>query len=306
MNFLLKVVIGSDNGTVLVNNEDFTLYKLLKAHATYIFRIKQSPFNNNDNIATCSEDKTVKIWTFNWTLIRNYAGHVSAVYGLEWINSDTIASGSADKTIQIWSISTEQTYRTINTGYNVISLKLLSNGFYLAAGLGYPSNNAYKINIYNINTGKLITSLLGHTSYVRDLVLINNGNLLASSSDDSTVRIWDLNTNSTMFTLTGHTSSIYGLKQITNDILSSGSYDTKIKLWNITSGTLIRTLSNHTNKIWRSLDLLNDGQTLVSGSLDQTIKYWNMSTGQILQTINTGYKINSLAVISSKLLQIRC
>ena len=82
------------------------------------------------------------------------------------------------KLIKIWSINTGQTSRTINTGSEVFSLKLLSNGFYLAAGLG-----DYKIQILNINTGSLITTLNGHTGRVRDLVLI--GNLLANSSEDS-------------------------------------------------------------------------------------------------------------------------
>ena len=114
-----------------------------------------------------------------------------------------------------------------------------------------------------------------------------------------------MNRNNTISILNGHTDSVYGLKQITSDILSSASVDKTTKLWNITSGTLIRTLSNHTNQIKWSLDLLNDGQTLVSGSYDQTIKYWNWTTRQVLKTIRTGYVIWSLAIISSKLIKIR-
>jgi WD40 repeat protein len=122
---------------------------------------------------------------------------------------------------------------------------------------------------------------------------------LASSSYDKTVRIWNLTTNTCKFILTGHTYRVVGLKQITPSILASGSVDKTIKLWDTTSGQLIRTLTGHTNWIWWSVDLLNNGQTLVSGSLDESIKLWNWSTGECFSTIKTpGSYIYALAVIN--------
>ena len=88
-------------------------------------------------MATCSQDSTVKIWNLNtdWTLIRNYTNHSKVVYALDWINEDTIASGSLDTTLQIWSISTGLIQRRIPLTINgVYSLKMLSNGLYLACG----------------------------------------------------------------------------------------------------------------------------------------------------------------------------
>jgi WD40 repeat protein len=271
-----------------------------QGHSSYIWRIIQSPFNTNTNtnyVATCSQDKTVKIWnvsiSLNWTLITTYSNHSSYVNALEWLDSETLASaGQTDGAIKLWSLSSGQTKRTIQTNSQYInSLKLLNNNIHLAAGVGYG------INIYNINDGNLISSLkLQTNSYVYDFAQISN-ELLASSSGDNTVRIWNLTTNTQKFFLQGHTSTVYGLKQITSSILASGSNDRKIKLWNITSGQLIRTLINHTNTINWSVDLLNS-QTLVSGSCDQTIKLWNWSTGECLSTIQTpGSTIRSLAVI---------
>ena len=229
------------------------LVNSFRAHTSIIYRIKQSLFNNNNNdlVATCSGDKTVKIWNIsnisNWTLLRTYKDHNTTVYSLEWINADTIASGSYDQTIRIWSISTGQTNIIINASSIVFSLKLLNNGFYLASAL---SNG--KIKIYNVNdNGNLISTLDGHTSNVRDLSLISD-DLLASSSGypDQTIRIWNLTTNSAKFNLTGHANSVYGLRLMSSDILASGSADNSTKLWNITSGSLIRTLKNHTNYIY--------------------------------------------------------
>jgi WD40 repeat protein len=63
-----------------------------------------------------------------------------------------------------------------------------------------------------------------------------SADLLASSSEDKTVRIWNLTTNTCKFILTGHTDIVRGLKQITPNILASGSDDRTIKLWDITTG----------------------------------------------------------------------
>jgi WD40 repeat protein len=288
-------LIGGQDGQIKVyNGTSYALINSFQAHTSFIIRIKQSPFSNRSLVATCSSDGTVKIWNSfsNWNQIRTYTGHSGEVYGLEWINSDTIASGGLDdSTIQIWSISSGQTNRTINTGTVVNSLKLLNNGIHLAAGLG--SN----INIYNINTGSLVATLQGHSAFVRDLILISNSDLLASSSTDTTARIWDLTTYTSKFTLTGHTSFLRGLKQISSDILASAAFDYTIRLWNITSGQSIRTLTNHTSEIWYAVDFLSNSQTIVSGSTDQTIKIWDYTTGECLNTIQTGSTIYSLTVL---------
>ena len=162
--YLSQVVIGDGSGQLKVYNDDtFNLnVNSFQAHNSYIHRIKQSPFNNQ-YVATCSGDETIKIWNpnTNWTLIRTYTGLSSYVYGLEWINQDKIASSGFYRTIEIWSISTGSIQITIYVGDYINSLKMMSNGFYLACG-----TSEGLIYIYNINTGSLISTLRGHASYV--------------------------------------------------------------------------------------------------------------------------------------------
>ena len=191
-----------------------------QAHSSYIYRIKQSPFNNF-LVATCSDDWTVKIWnpSSNWSLIQEYTQHQSGINAIAWINNETIASGSDDKTIKIWSISTGETQKEIQVGCSVRSVELLNNGFYIAAavwcdGFRYTTN---EIKIYNKNDGSLITTLKGHTSFINDLVSLSSS-LLASSSSDFTIRIWDLQNNRQKFKLSGHSQSISHLKLISSEI----------------------------------------------------------------------------------------
>jgi WD40 repeat protein len=58
-------VIGDGNGQIKIynGNSSLSLVNSFQAHSSYVWRIKQSVFNTNTNyVATCSTDKTVKIW----------------------------------------------------------------------------------------------------------------------------------------------------------------------------------------------------------------------------------------------------
>ncbi len=227
---------------------------------------------------------------------RNFTNHTNVVFGLEWINEDTIASGGYDNTTKIWSILLGEAKRTIYTGLQVRSLKLLSNGFYLACG--FLNGNIYIFDISN--NGSLISTLIGHASYLNDLIQISD-DLFASSSWDKTVLIWNLTTNSIIYNLTGHSTYVYGLQLISSDLLASGSNDKTIKVWNITNGKCLRNLTGHTGKVQWSLDSLSNSQTLVSGSLDQTIKLWNIKTGECSNTFNTSLQIQTLTLLKSSI-----
>ena len=72
--------------------------------------------------------------------------------------------------------------------------------------------------------------LEGHTSCVRVIYQLQNGNLI-SGSDDKTIKIWDLNTKICIATLSGHDSLVWALCQLQDGRLISSSYDGTLKIW---------------------------------------------------------------------------
>ncbi len=133
-----------------------------------------------------------------------------------------------------------------------------------------------------------VQSLAGHSGTIWSIALSPDGQTLASSSQDSTIKLWNLNTGRLLQTLfedddLGSTWSV----AISPDgqTLASGSSDQTIKLWNLQTGELRRTLSGHTDTV-RSVAISPDGQTLASGSGDQTIKLWNLQTGELRRTLS--------------------
>jgi WD40 repeat protein len=107
-----------------------------------------------------------------------------------------LASGSVGKTIKIWQIGTEEELRSLKTG----------------------------------SVG--VTSLKGHSDRINSLAFSPDGKILASGSDDKTIKIWQLATGKLICTLTGHLAAVQSVAFSPNGLmLVSGSWDTTIKIW---------------------------------------------------------------------------
>lgn len=156
------------------------------------------------------------------------------------------------------------------------------------------------LKIWNLQTGKLQRTLLGHRQPIRSLAISprtseSHRQFIASGSHK--IKLWDLQTGESFQTFFGHREWVSCLA-ISPDarILISGSEDKTIRMWHLPTGNFLRTLKGHRGKI-RTLAISPDGQTLISGSDDRTIKLWDLETGNLLHTF-TGHfgAVSTMAV----------
>ena len=84
------------------------------------------------------------------------------------------------------------------------------------------------IKTWDIKSQSLIRTLIGHTSSVWGLEVLNNG-YVASCSTDLTIKIWDPSSGQLVKNLTGHTSTVWNLAELQNGYLASSSSDRTIK-----------------------------------------------------------------------------
>ncbi len=101
--------------------------------------IKSLKLIDNNTLASCSEDTTVKIWDLkSGKCLRTLKGHSNGALSLQLVGENKLASG-ADQSIIIWDLQSGQNIRALKGHLGgVWSLQLLANG-HLSSGSGDAS-----------------------------------------------------------------------------------------------------------------------------------------------------------------------
>lgn len=175
--------------------------------------------------------------------------------------------------------------------HNIWEVVFNPTGDYLAA-----SGSDTAIRIYDIKTGELVKTILGHSMVPLSMDFSPNGKLLASAGDDKTVKIWDTNTWELVHSLNGENEAIHSVVFISNNNVLAGGTDKKMlgelleyhvgftgytkpivaTLWDIENETILQTLTEHTDDIGLGITVSSNGKFIATPSKDKTVKIWEV------------------------------
>eukprot|EP00980_Cylindrotheca_fusiformis_P012699 scaffold3103_cov136-Cylindrotheca_fusiformis.AAC.37 len=163
-----------------------------------------------DGIVVCTggEDGKIKLWnaTSGFCYVTFEQSHQAPVSSVCFANSSVVLSASLDGTVRAHDLHRYRTFKTLTTPTPVqfLSLAVDPAGEIVTAG----SMDPFHIYSWNLQTGKLLDVLTGHTGPVCDLAYQMSGGTLASASWDGSVKLWDLYKGNIPTETLQHTSDV--------------------------------------------------------------------------------------------------
>jgi len=130
-------------------------------------------------------------------------------------------------------------------------------------------------------------TLTGHRDQVLRVAFHPSYNIIASASDDSTVKIWDWETGEFERTLKGHTRSVNDVDfDSKGNLLVTCSSDLFIKVWDTQNDWKnVKTMAGHDHTV-SSARFMPGDQFIVSASRDRTIRVFDVSSTHLVRTIS--------------------
>ncbi|MGF7238108.1 MAG: NB-ARC domain-containing protein [Frankia sp.] len=134
----------------------------------------------------------------------------------------------------------------------------------------------------------MLRTVTGHTYGVNDCVFSPDGTLLATASNDSTVRLWEPMTGRLVRILTGHSGGVSGCAfSPDGQLLATAGHDQTARVWDAATGAEREILTGHTGPA-TSCAFSPDGTLLATTSQDGTVRLWEPTTGQVVHIL-TGH-----------------
>lgn len=202
--------------------------------------------NGNQTVISASSDRLIKAWnphdkssdSTSFTL-GSHDDYVKTLAAPAWQlgagQTQTIFSGGLDRTVKMWDVNATPSKQPAVSGgasgcgfgaddlsacQPVLSLteaddELPSSVYSLSVdgrgsliGVGCSAN---EVSVYDARSRVRVAKLVGHTGYVRSLLMSADGRHLLSASSDSTVRLWSIAEQRALHTFEHHSESVWAL-----------------------------------------------------------------------------------------------
>ncbi|KAH6974799.1 vegetative incompatibility protein HET-E-1 [Ilyonectria destructans] len=127
-----------------------------------------------------------------------------------------------------------------------------------------------------------LQTLEGHSGPVRSVAFSQDSTLVASASDDRTVRIWRSDMGDCFQELKGHSGPVRSVA-FSHDsaLVASASNDQTVRIWRADTGECIK---GHSDWV-RSIAFSHDSALMASAPDNRTVRIWHADTGECIQEL---------------------
>jgi WD40 repeat protein len=193
-----------------------------------------------------------------------------------------VASGGDDATVRLWGLTPSRGPLVLKGGPDdgFAGLAFSPDGK-LLAGAAYATriadvDHAKGVWVWEAATGKRVSLLKGHTSWLNEVTFCPDGKRLASASQDGTARVWDAATGRELLTFRGHKEYVACLAFSPDGKRIASAVRDDVKVWDAATGEVLLELDGGNIE---ALAFAADGRRLVIGGW-RGVKVWDTSTGR--------------------------
>ena len=272
---------------------------------------------NNDWLATASDDFTARLWSLTNKKRFILRGHNDRITALAFSPDNRwLATASTDKTIRLWDVLSGRPVAQmrghrdkvvavefhpnqpllLTAGDNNARLWRVTNEQtmrrFANAKNGYhhaslSPNNTLLVaagiaqpDLWGAKTGVKISQISGHSSIPVNVDFHPQGQFFAVASFDGQIQIGDAARDKIVSAWRGHNKPIYVARfNPTGELLVSAGADNIVRLWKRGKKDPLLIYRGHTNTVKEAV-FSADGKTIASGDYDGQVHFWSVKTGE--------------------------
>ena len=288
-------LFGCQNNTVQIWDIKSKVSRhVLKGHTSAVRSVIFS--SDGRRVLSGSEDKTMRLWDLeSGQCLKLFEGHTDKVRSLAFCpDNRRVLSGSEDKTMRLWDVESGECLNILEGHSGVVGSVALSpdgrsalsgSGSDRSALSGSGSDDGGTIRLWDLESGRCLRILKGHSSAVLSVAFSPNGLQAISGSQDGTMRLWATTSDRSLREFKGHAAPVWSVVFCSSGrTVLSVSEDRTIRLWEVESGQCKRVFEAHSDVI-NCMAFSPDGRRAYSGSKDKTIRIWDVESGQYLSSL---------------------